>query len=61
MRGEAIRRKLAFDDEHGEDIVNYIYNLPEDRRTIVAYEHPAMAEAHEFPRRVNATVWVLVE
>ncbi len=59
MEGEAVRRKLAFTDEHGENIANYIYNLPTGRRIIVAYEHPDMAAAHDFPARVGAEVWAL--
>jgi hypothetical protein len=59
LEGEAIRKKLVFNDEHDEGIVNYIYNLPRDRQVIVAYEHPAMAANHRFPELVNAHIWAL--
>ena len=59
IEGEAIQSKLVFNDEHDEGIVNYIYNLPNDRQVIAVYEHTAMARAHEFPKLVNATVWAL--
>lgn len=59
LEGEAIGHKLTFCDEHGEDIVNYLYNLPTDRQVIVAYEHPAMAAQHDFLQHVDATIWTL--
>ncbi|MCP5425212.1 MAG: phosphoribosyltransferase domain-containing protein [Gammaproteobacteria bacterium] len=59
LEGEAIRRKLMFTDEHHEGIINYLYNLPQDRQVLVAYEHPAMARQHELPTLVDARVWAL--
>jgi len=59
VEGDAISRKLIFTDEQGEGIANYIYNLPTDRSVIVAYEHPAMAAAHDFPGLVAAQLWAL--
>lgn len=57
--GDGIGRKLCFADEHGEGVANYIYNLPADRRVIAAYEHPALAAAHDFPALVAAEPWSL--
>lgn len=57
--GEAIQCKLVFWDEHGEGVMNYLYNLPNDRQVIVAYEHPHMAALHDLPVQVNAQVWTL--
>lgn len=59
MEGEAIQRKLMFPDEHNEGVINYIYNLPLDRRVIVAYEHPKMAATHSFVGMVDAQTWTL--
>jgi hypothetical protein len=59
LEGEAIGRKLAFPDEHGEGIVNYLYNLPADRRVVVAYEHVHMARSHVLPALVDAEIWAL--
>jgi hypothetical protein len=60
MEGEAICSKLTFQDEHGEGVVNYLYNLPLRRHVVIAYEHGAMAHQHEFPALVNGQICALV-
>ena len=59
LEGDAIQSKLVFMDEHGEGVVNYLYNLPTERRVIVTYEHPVMAASHALPALVDAQVWAL--
>ncbi len=57
--GDAIRRTLAFADDHGEGVANYLYNLPPGRQAVVVYERSAMAEGHELPALASALPWSL--
>lgn len=58
LEGEAVGRKLVFDDEYGEGVCNYLYNLPEDRSLILVYEQAEMAHSHTFPAPVAARWWL---
>jgi len=58
LAGEAIQRRLVFDDEHDEGVCNYLYNLPRERALVLAYEQAATAHAHRFPVPVAARWWL---
>ena len=44
--GDGIADKLAFEDNYGERVPNFLYNAPHDRDVILGYEHPDMPAHH---------------
>lgn len=58
--GGPIRSSLAFKDEYGEGVDNYLHNPPHpDREIIIAYEAAELAQNHSLPARLGGRVWSL--
>ncbi|CAH9018096.1 phosphoribosyltransferase domain-containing protein [Candidatus Nitrosacidococcus sp. I8] len=55
--GHVIHSKLSFKDEYREGIDHYLYNLPRDRETIIAYESLGLVGNHNLPGIIAGTVW----
>lgn len=60
LTGEAIAASLAFDDEHGEGVANYLHNPPAPGgQVLVVYEAPHCAANHDLPAQLEAVIAIL--
>jgi len=62
LPGGAIAASLAFPDEYGEGVENYLHNPPAaSRRSVIVYESADHAENHILREQLRGDAWVLPE